>query len=416
MRFSVTLPTGDPRRSADAFAALEAGGFHGGYTFETSHDPFLPLAQAAAVTSSLRLGTAVAIGFARNPMVLANLGYDLQVMSEGRFDLGLGSQIRPHIEKRFSETWSHPARRMRELVLAVKAIWEAWETGGPLAFEGEFYRHTLMTPFFDPGPNPFGPPPVLVGGFGPRMVQVAGEVADGLVVHPFSSRRSMEELTIPALEAGLRTAGRARSDIDVLWVTIVVPCSTDDERTERVAAAKAQLAFYGSTPAYRPTLDLHGWGDLQPELNRLSKEGRWDRMVELVPDAWIDELAVVGRPAEIAEQLRDRTAGLTDHIGVVAAHGADCAAPRASSTGAAGDTHVDGREEPVGGAGFVVPFALVASVEPSECTDPSASWCSEDGTPGDPAPGQEPSGGGGGSPDTPACGRVTKLHPAGNPQ
>lgn len=320
MRLSVTLPTGDPRRAAATFAALDAGGLHGAYTFESSHDPFLPLALAAGTTTRLRLGTAVAIGFARNPMVLATLGHDLQVLSEGRLDLGLGSQIRPHIERRFSETWSHPARRMRELVLAIRAIWEAWQTGGPLAFEGEFYRHTLMTPFFDPGPNPFGPPPVLVGGFGPRMVGVAGEVADGLIVHPFASRRSMEELTLPALDTGLERAGRARSDVDVLWVTIVVPCTSDAERAAGVTTAKAQLAFYGSTPAYRPTLDLHGHGDLQPELHRLSKEGRWDRMAALVPDELVDEIAVVGTPAEIADRLRDRSAGLTDHIGIVA-HG-----------------------------------------------------------------------------------------------
>jgi probable F420-dependent oxidoreductase len=320
MRLSVTLPTGDPRRAAATFAGLDAGGFHGAYTFESSHDPFLPLALAAGTTTRLRLGTAVAIGFARNPMVLATLGHDLQVLSEGRLELGLGSQIRPHIERRFSETWSHPARRMRELVLAIRAIWEAWQTGGPLAFEGEFYRHTLMTPFFDPGPNPFGPPPVLVGGFGPRMVGVAGEVADGLIVHPFASRRSMEALTLPALDAGLDRAGRARSDVDVLWVTIVVPCTSDAERAAGVATAKAQLAFYGSTPAYRPTLDLHGHGDLQPELHRLSKEGRWDRMAALVPDELVDEIAVVGTPAEIADRLRDRSAGLTDHVGIVA-HG-----------------------------------------------------------------------------------------------
>jgi probable F420-dependent oxidoreductase len=317
VRISLTLPTGDPRTAASRFAQLEAVGFDGGYSFESSHDPFLPLATAAGATSKLRLGTAVAIGFARNPMVLANVGYDLQMLTEGRFDLGLGSQVRPHIEKRFSETWSHPARRMREMVLAIKTIWGAWQTGGPLSFEGEFYHHTLMTPAFDPGPNPFGPPPIMVGGFGPHMVGVAGEVADGLVVHPFASRRSMEELTLPALDVGLERAGRSRSDVDVLWVTMVVPWSTEEERQFGVQMAKAQLGFYGSTPAYRPTLDLHGWGDLQPELNRLSKLGQWDRMIELVPDEWVEELAVVGPRDEIADKVRARAAGLSDHIGLV---------------------------------------------------------------------------------------------------
>ena len=169
------------------------------FSFEAKHDPFLPLALASQTTTTLRLGTAVAIGFARNPMVLANVGYDLQQMSGGRFVLGLGSQIRPHIQNRFSEEWSHPAARMRELVSAVRAIWECWEGRSELRFEGEFYRHTLMTPAFDPGPNPYGPPPVFIGGFGPRMIEVAGEVADGLIVHPFNSRRSLEELVLPAL-------------------------------------------------------------------------------------------------------------------------------------------------------------------------------------------------------------------------
>jgi probable F420-dependent oxidoreductase len=314
---SITMPVEDPRTAGALFADLERAGFDGAYSFESSHDPFLPLAAAASTTTSMRLGTAVAIGFARNPMVLANIGYDLQVMTNGRFVLGLGSQIKPHIEKRFSETWSHPARRMREMVLAVKAIWSAWDTGGALDFRGEFYRHTLMTPAFDPGPNPFGSPPVLVGGFGPRMVHVAGEVADGLVVHPFASRRSMEELTLPALDDGLAAGGRTRADVDVLWVTMVVTWADERERQIAMQSAKAQLGFYGSTPAYRPTLDLHGWGDLQPELNRLSKAGRWDQMIELVPDEWVDTIAVTGPRDEIAERLRERAAGLVDHLGLV---------------------------------------------------------------------------------------------------
>jgi probable F420-dependent oxidoreductase len=318
VRFSVTLPVGDPRATASDIAGLEGRGFAGAYTFEASHDPFLPLAAASGATSALRLGTAVAIGFARNPMVLANIGHDLQLMTDGRFELGLGSQIRPHIEKRFSETWSHPARRMRELVLAVKAIWEAWQTGGDLDFRGEFYTHTLMTPAFDPGPNPHGPPPILLGGFGPKMVGIAGEVADGLVVHPFASRASMEELTLPAFEAGRARAGRAAADVEVLWVTIAVPWADDEQRRAGEQAAKAQLAFYGSTPAYRPVLDLHGWGNLQPELNALSKQGRWDRMIDLVPDGWLVELAVVGPVDEIADRLRARAAGVTSHVGVIA--------------------------------------------------------------------------------------------------
>src|SRR6476620_398434 len=192
MHVATTVPTEEPARSGELFARLERIGYETGFSFESKHDPFLPLALASPRTSTLRLGTAVAIGFARNPMVLANVGYDLQLITEGRFVLGLGSQVRPHIEKRFSETWSRPAARMRELVLAIRAIWARWEGTADLHFDGDHYRHTLMTPAFDPGPNPFGPPPIFVGGFGPRMIRVAGEVADGLIVHPFNTRRSLE--------------------------------------------------------------------------------------------------------------------------------------------------------------------------------------------------------------------------------
>jgi probable F420-dependent oxidoreductase len=317
VRISITTPVEDPRQAPRLFAAIEAAGYDGAFSFESRHDPFLPLAAAAATTSTLRLGTAVAIGFARNPMVLAETGNDLQLLTDGRFVLGLGSQIRPHIERRFSETWSAPARRMTELVSAIKAIWAAWSDGSTLDFQGEFYRHTLMTPAFDPGPNPFGPPPVLIGGFGPAMVAAAGEVADGLIVHPFTSRRSFEELTLPALDRGLARSGRARGDLDVVWVSTVVTWSSEAERVAAMASARSQFSFYGSTPAYRPPLDLHGWGDLQPELNRLSKQGRWDQMAELIPDELIETMAVVGPRHEIADRLAARTAGLADHVGLV---------------------------------------------------------------------------------------------------
>ena len=317
MRLSITVPIDDPRRAATTFAQLEAAGYDGASSYESRHDPFLPLVSAAAATSTLRLSTAVAIGFARNPMVLAETANDLQLLTEGRFGLGLGSQVRPHIERRFSERWSRPARRMGEMVEAIKAIWTTWADGTPLDFEGEFYRHTLMTPAFDPGPNPFGPPPVLIGAFGPAMVATAGRVADGLIVHPFTTRRSLEELTLPALDRGLAASGRSRADVDVEWVTMVVTWSSEAERERAMRSAREQLSFYGSTPAYRPPLDLHGWGDLQPELNRLSKQGRWDQMADLVPDDLVEAVAVVGPRDEIAARLVERAAGLVDHVGLV---------------------------------------------------------------------------------------------------
>jgi len=314
MKVYTTAPLEDPRDVRASFPRLEEIGYDGGFTFEAKHDPFLALAVAAEHTRSLRLGTAIAIAFARNPMNLANLGYDLQVISEGRFVLGLGSQVRPHIENRFGMPWSRPAARMRELVLAVRAIFDAWEGKAKLDFRGEFHRHTLMIPAFDPGPNPFGPPPILTAGFGPRMTRVAGEVADGFIAHPFSSRKSLLENTLPALEEGLRASGRSREGFEVVCATLVVTADSEEELARVKEAARKQLAFYGSTPAYRPTLDCHGRGELHVELNRLSKQGRWDEMAALVDDEILDEIAVVGPRDEIAPALSRRLEGIADAV------------------------------------------------------------------------------------------------------
>ncbi len=317
MRIATTVPTQDPRSAGELFAELESIGYDTGFSFESRHDPFLPLALASTTTEQLRLGTAVAIGFARNPMVLANIGHDLARITEGRFVLGLGSQVRPHIERRFSETWSRPAARMRELVLAIRAIWDCWDGRAPLEFRGEFYRHTIMAPAFDPGPHPHGAPPIFLGGFGPRMIGVAGEVADGLIVHPFNTRRSIERIVQPALAEGAARAGRDAGDVELVWVTMVVTWSTDEERDRALRSAKDQLAFYGSTPAYAPVLELHGFGELHAELNRRSKEGRWDEMAALVPDELVEQVAVVGERGTIAAQVRARCEGVTDSVSLV---------------------------------------------------------------------------------------------------
>jgi probable F420-dependent oxidoreductase len=314
MRVYTTAPLEDPRHARELFPHLEAIGYDGAFSFEAKHDPFLPLAVAAEHTRNLQLGTAVAIAFARNPMNLANLGYGLQVLSGGRFVLGLGSQVRPHILNRFSSQWSKPAQRMREIVLAIRAIWECWEGKSELQFRGEFYRHTLMIPAFNPGPNPFGPPPILVGGFGPKMTEIAGEVADGLIAHPFTSRRSLTELTLPALARGFRKSGRARDQFQIICATIVVTADREEEFERVRRVAKAQLAFYGSTPAYRPTLDCHGWGDLHLELNALSKQGRWDDMSELIDDEILNTIAVVGTRKQVARALGERLHGIADGV------------------------------------------------------------------------------------------------------
>jgi probable F420-dependent oxidoreductase len=317
MRVYTTVPTGDPRDAGHVFRELEDIGYDGAFSFESKHDPFFPLVIAAGTTQRLRLGTAVAIGFARNPMVLANIGYDLQVISAGRFVLGLGSQVRPHIENRFSETWSKPVSRMREMVRAIRAIWDAWEGRSKLDFRGEFYRHTIMIPAFNPGPNPYGPPPIYLGGFGPRMIELAGEVADGFLAHPFATRRSLQQVVVPALERGLARSGRARAGFEIVCVTMVVTWTTEQEHAAARASLQEQLAFYGSTPVYKSVLDCHGWGDLHPELNRLSKQGRWKEMNGLITDEMMQEIAVMRPRREVASAVRERLAGISDSVSLV---------------------------------------------------------------------------------------------------
>ncbi len=314
LRVYTTAPLEDPRDAREGFRRLEEIGYDGAFSFEAKHDPFLPLVLAAEHTRTLQLGTAVAIAFARNPMNLANLAWGMQWISGGRFLLGLGSQVRPHIENRFSMPWSRPAARMRELVLALRAIFETFEGRAPLDFRGEFYRHTLMIPAFDPGPSPFGPPPVYMGGFGPRMTMAAGEVADGFLAHPFQSRASLKENVLPALSRGLERRGRSLDDFDVICPTLVVTASREEDFARVREAARKQLAFYGSTPAYRSTLDCHGWGELHVELNRLSKQGRWDDMAGLVSDEVLETIAVVGERTEIAARLRERLDGIADAV------------------------------------------------------------------------------------------------------
>ena len=294
-----------PDRAADRARELVGAGVAGLFTFEGPHDVFLPLAAAAGVVES-DLMTNVAIAMPRSPMHLAHTAWDLQLMSGGRFRLGLGSQIRPHIEKRYGATWSPPAARMREIVLAIKAILASWQDGTPLDFRGEHTRHTLMPPTFVPGPNPHGPPPVLLGALGPLMTRTAAEVADGLLVMPFHSARHFRERTLPAVEEGLALAGRARAGFAVCPQAICAMGETPQEQAAADAGVRGLLAFYGSTPAYRPVLDVEGWGEVQPELNALSKTGDIAAMMALVTDEMLSTLAVRGTPEECAAELHRR--------------------------------------------------------------------------------------------------------------
>jgi len=313
----------DPAGVIEAARLAEQVGYDGIWSAETSHDPFLPLALAAEHTERIELGTGIAVAFARNPMTLAQVANDLQTLSEGRFLLGLGSQIKPHIEKRFSMPWSHPAARMRELILALRAIWSSWSDGSRLAFRGEFYRHTLMTPMFDPGPNPFGNPRIFLAAVGEGMTEVAGEVADGMLAHGFTTERYLREVTVPALERGLAVSGRTRADIEISYPGMIVTGEDEAGVAAAARAVKTQLAFYGSTPAYLPVLELHGWGELHTELNRLSKRGEWDAMADLIDDEVLDTFAVVADLDDIAGQVLGRFDGVVDRFSFYAPYAMD---------------------------------------------------------------------------------------------
>ncbi len=292
----------------------EAVGYDGIWVPETSRDPFLPLTLAAEHTDTLELGTSIAVAFARSPMTLANTAYDLTQYSQGRFILGLGSQIKPHITKRFSMEWSKPAARMREMVQAMHAIWDCWMNGTRLDFRGDFYTHTLMTPFFDPGSHEYGIPRVFLAGVGPLMTEVAGEVCDGFFCHGFTTEKYLREVTIPALEEGRKKAGKTMDGFEVCGPSFVVTGNTEEELEKAKVGTRQQIAFYGSTPAYRSVLELHGWGELQTDLNRLSKEGKWQEMGTLIDDEILHTFAVVGEPETIGPELKARYGDVISRI------------------------------------------------------------------------------------------------------
>lgn len=318
--------TTDMSKVPQSAKEVEAAGYSGAWTAETAHDPFLPLVLAAEHTEGIELGTSIAVAFARNPMLLANLGWDLQAYSKGRFILGLGSQIKPHIEKRFSMEWSHPARRMREMVLAIRAIWDTWENGTKLDFRGEFYKHTLMTPFFTPERAElagFGTPKIYLAGVGELMTEVCGEVCDGFICHGFTTEKYLREVTIPALARGRAKAGKTMDGFDIVGPSFVVTGNNENELKAAAAGTRQQISFYGSTPAYRGVLEAHGWGGLQDDLNTLSKQGKWTEMGDLIDDEILNTFAVVGEPESIAPELHRRYGDVISRISFYAPYKSD---------------------------------------------------------------------------------------------
>lgn len=311
-------PPADLRRRAEELAAT---GVDGLFTFEGPHDVFLPLAIAA--DTGCRLYTNVAIAFPRSPMHLAHTAWDLAALSGGRFALGLGTQVKAHVERRYGATWSSPVTRMAEWVAAYRAIAARWQDGTPLSFEGEHTRHSLMTPAFDPGPLPDGPPPVWLGALGPKMVALATEVADGLLVHPFTSDRHLAEITLPRVAAGLAAARRNRTDLTVVGQAIVACTSDPAKQADLDTAGRWMLGFYGSTPAYAPVLETEGRAHLHPELRRLSREGRWDEMAAMVDDDLLDAVVLRGDPATVAARLLERYGDHADRAALSTPGGID---------------------------------------------------------------------------------------------
>jgi probable F420-dependent oxidoreductase len=316
MRVDLSLPEAelaDVRAVAEAADRIGAAGL---FVPEARHDPFLVTTVAAEHSRDIEIGTSVAIAFARNPMNTAQLADDLQRFSHGRFVLGLGTQIRPHITRRFSMPWERPVGRLREYVLALRAIWASWHTDAPLDFTGEHYTHTLMPPVFNPGPTPYGPPRVWVAAVGAQLGAVAGEVGDGLITHPLTTPRYLEEVLRPAIERGRAAAGEPATSFEIAGMAMVATGADDATLAAAIERVRLQVAFYGSTPAYAPILELHGWSDLQPELRKLTRENRWAEMAALVTDDLLELLAVVGPPNRVGEQLRARYARGWDRVSI----------------------------------------------------------------------------------------------------
>jgi len=291
--------------------AMEAIGFDGVWTAETRHDAILPLVLAAEHTRRIEMGTAIAVAFARSPGNLAYMAWDLAKYSKGRFILGLGSQVKAHNVRRFGASWEKPAAKMREIVLAIRALWDCWQNRTPLHFEGEFFKLTLMTPFFDPGPHEYPRIPIYLAAVNALMCQVAGEVCDGLHAHPFITPAYLREVVLPNMAIGLEKSGRPREAMTLCLSFFAIP-TDDPERQAIEGMVRQQIGFYASTPAYKAVMDLHGWQDAQAHLSKLAREGRWDAIPDAVTDEMVHEVATLGTWAELPGLIRARYEGLVD--------------------------------------------------------------------------------------------------------
>lgn len=314
MRIATTVPQNDLRLVKDAAKSVERDGYTMITTMENKHDPFLPLAVAAVETEEVELATSIAISFSRSPMVAANLSWDLNEASRGRFVLGLGTQIKAHNERRFSIPWTPPAPRMREYTQALKAIWKSWRTGEKLNYQGDHYRFTLMPPYFVPESQGFRLPPVTLAAVGPAMLRVAGEVADGVRLHPFCTAKYLKETVMPQLQTGMDRSGQTREAFEITGGGFVAT-GPDDESVHKLREwVRYRVGFYGSTPAYYPVLEAHDLKDLGLKLNRMTKAGEWDQLANVIPDDVLDLFVAAGRHDEIAGIIEKRFSASADTI------------------------------------------------------------------------------------------------------
>jgi probable F420-dependent oxidoreductase len=314
MRVETTVPLNDWRAIPAVAKRAEEAGFDGLVSAEIQNDPFIPLAFAALATERIQIGTAIAVAFPRSPMVVANLGWDLHTESRGRFVLGLGTQVKGHNERRFSVPWTAPVPRLREYVESLRSIWRAWQTGEPLAYEGEHYRFTLMTPEFSPPANGLPPIPVTIAAVGPAMLRLAGRVCDGVRLHGFATRAYLEEVALPQVTEGLAAAGRDRASFEC-WGGGFVATGADAAAVQKqIEEIRYRVAFYGSTRSYHGVFAVHGWEDLGLKLHQMSKQGRWKEMAREVPDEVVQTFAAVGTYGELSKAIEARFGGAVDSV------------------------------------------------------------------------------------------------------
>lgn len=315
MKLDTGLAAANLKDVPEAARAAEEAGFDGVWTAETAHDAYLPLAIAAEHTKTLKLGTSIAVAFPRSPLAHAMLAWDLQALSDGRFMLGLGTQVRAHNERRFGIKWEKPVKRLREMIQVIRAAWETFQTNARPSFKGEFYEFTLMTPFFNPGPIAKPEIPIYIAGVNELMCRLAGELCDGFHVHPFHTVKYLNEMVLPNIEQGAKKSGRSASACKLSTSAFVVVGDTPEERKKSAAPARQQIAFYASTPQYKAVLDAHGWGDVQAKLNDKTRSGDWAGMADLITDEMLDVFAVTGTWDEIAGKIHARYDGLLDRVG-----------------------------------------------------------------------------------------------------